>query len=78
MTDAIQALLSAPLPAVVIERWTGIEGWPVFRVFYLAAAFGEDGERHIEAPDLEGALDAARALSVCSGWPIQYEGREVI
>lgn len=75
--DAIKALLDAPLPVVMIEQWTGADGWPTFRVFYLAALFGEDGERFIEVPDYDEAVECARILSTCSGWPIQYRGRSV-
>ena len=70
MTDHVAQLRAAPLPAVVIERCVGITGWPAYRVFYLGAHFGEDGERYIECPDHAGAIETARIMAACSGWPV--------
>jgi hypothetical protein len=65
------ALFAEHMPRVKIERWTGFDGWPVWRVFYLAALFGEDGERYVECPDHAAALEAAAILAGCTGWPIE-------
>ena len=72
--DIIRGMIAQPLPAVIVERWTGDEGWPVWRVYYFATHFGEDGERFIEVPDYDEALEVAGILAACSGWPVEVRG----
>ncbi len=43
MTDSVRALLSAPLPCIVVAPWIGLAGWPTHRVFIDASAFDQDG-----------------------------------
>lgn len=75
LNPKVTALRDGALPAVIIEQWTGLDGWPTHRVFYLAALFGEDGERFIEVASHAGAMDAAGILSACTGWPIEDRTR---
>lgn len=47
---------------VVIERWTDVDGWPVYRVFILAPTLGYDGTMYLEYADMMQALIAAKIM----------------
>ena len=63
-------LLERSAQVVVIDRWTGVDGWPAFRVFFLGEPFGTLGERYVECPGHPQAIEVAGILATCSGWPI--------
>ena len=72
MTDRIRGMLTAPLPAVVIDCWTGVDGWSsVWRVYLKVAHFGEDGERYIERDEYTDAFRIAAILFELTGFPIE-------
>ena len=56
----------------MMDCWTGADGWSsVWRVYFLAAHFGEDGDRYIEREEYAEAFQIAAILSELTGFPIE-------
>jgi hypothetical protein len=69
MTKDLSTLFPQPLPCIAIERWTGRDGWPCFRVFVFRE--GEDHTKEFnEHPDHPSALAAAEALAAELGMEV--------
>lgn len=61
------AMMGSSYPAVLIEEWTGLDGWPCWRVM-LASKGGEYPVwDEVEHPNIVAARAAARALSQMHG-----------
>jgi hypothetical protein len=64
------------LPLIRVEQWTGVENWPVFRVYFHAAHYSEDGERYAKRERRAEAEARANAtpLSKRTGWHVVDHG----
>lgn len=77
----IDRLRQASSPRVLISQWTSAEGWPCWRVYLHAVAFGFEGEgseHYLEFESFTEAQAAAGVLAKATGWPIHrpaYPGR---
>jgi hypothetical protein len=77
----IERALRSTLPSVVIAQWTLTSGWPGYRVYLDAHAWGFDGDSgdlFIEAETPASAKEIAAMLSKATGWPISisFEGTQ--
>lgn len=67
MTRELAALFPHPLPCVALEEWTGLKGWPVYRVTVMQEGAEQSGDfkeyaNHREA--LFAAADLASSLNL--------------
>lgn len=67
MTDPITGMLQSPYPAVLIEQWSGHDGWPCFRVMLASTDASYPAWDGVEHPDISAARQAARSLSAEHG-----------
>ncbi|WP_146049647.1 hypothetical protein [Novosphingobium sp. HII-3] len=65
--DKIEGLLAGVYPAVVVEQWTGADGWPCFKALLIADRHSDPVWDGVEHGTAEAAFDAAEILAERTG-----------
>lgn len=65
--DKMADLFSSAYPAVVVERWTGADGWPCYKVLFVRDRHSDPDWDGVEHPSAEAAFEAAEIMAARTG-----------